>query len=83
MFHPLLDSHFCYWWVWLTVNDDACSPFPLDHKTDSIIQTTLRHEVGADVTVLTIAHRLQTIMDADKIVSFLSITTSHSEINVP
>ena len=83
MFHPPVDSHFCYRWVWLTVNDDNCSSFSLDHKTDSIIQTTLRHEVGADVTVLTIAHRLQTIMDADKIVSFLSITSSQSEINVP
>ena len=43
----------------------------LDHKTDSIIQSTLRNELGADVTVLTVAHRLQTIMDADKIVSHL------------
>ncbi|KAF9480291.1 multidrug resistance-associated ABC transporter [Pholiota conissans] len=38
-----------------------------DHKTDSIIQSSLRHELGTDVTVLTVAHRLQTIMDADKI----------------
>jgi len=41
----------------------------LDHKTDAIIQTTLRRELPSDVTVLTVAHRLQTIMDADKIVS--------------
>lgn len=40
----------------------------LDHKTDSIIQSSLRNELGSDVTILTIAHRLQTIMDADKIV---------------
>lgn len=40
----------------------------LDHKTDAIIQATLRNELGSDTTVLTIAHRLQTIMDADKIV---------------
>ncbi|KAF8803435.1 multidrug resistance-associated ABC transporter [Phlegmacium glaucopus] len=38
-----------------------------DHKTDSVIQSTLRNELGADVTILTVAHRLQTIMDADKI----------------
>lgn len=44
----------------------------VDHKTDSIIQSSLRNELGSDVTVLTVAHRLQTIMDADKIVSFLS-----------
>ncbi|KIK08096.1 hypothetical protein K443DRAFT_672979 [Laccaria amethystina LaAM-08-1] len=49
----------------LLILDEATSA--IDHKTDSIIQTTLRHEVGADVTVVTIAHRLQTIMDADKI----------------
>ncbi|KAF8966908.1 multidrug resistance-associated ABC transporter [Flammula alnicola] len=38
-----------------------------DHKTDSIIQSSLRHELPSDVTILTVAHRLQTIMDADKI----------------
>ncbi|KAI9059152.1 multidrug resistance-associated ABC transporter [Trametes sanguinea] len=38
-----------------------------DYDTDSIIQNTLREELGRDVTVLTVAHRLQSIMDADKI----------------
>ncbi|KAG6891081.1 hypothetical protein C0995_014171 [Termitomyces sp. Mi166 len=38
-----------------------------DYKTDSIIQTSLRKELRGDVTLITIAHRLQTIMDADKI----------------
>ncbi|KAF8182307.1 multidrug resistance-associated ABC transporter [Pholiota molesta] len=38
-----------------------------DYKTDAVIQTTLRHELDPDVTVLTVAHRLQTIMDADKV----------------
>ncbi|KAF8885695.1 multidrug resistance-associated ABC transporter [Gymnopilus junonius] len=38
-----------------------------DHKTDSVIQSSLRNELGSDVTILTVAHRLQTIMDADKI----------------
>ncbi|TFK34800.1 multidrug resistance-associated ABC transporter [Crucibulum laeve] len=38
-----------------------------DYKTDTIIQKTLRNELGSDVTVLTVAHRLQTIMDSDKI----------------
>ena len=41
----------------------------IDYETDSIIQTSLRTELGKDVTLLTVAHRLQTIMDADKIVS--------------
>ena len=40
-----------------------------DHETDAVIQNALRKEVGPDVTVLTIAHRLQTIADADRIVS--------------
>jgi ABC-type multidrug transport system fused ATPase/permease subunit len=40
-----------------------------DYKTDNVIQTTLRHQLDPDVTVITVAHRLQTIMDADKIVS--------------
>ncbi|TFK44019.1 multidrug resistance-associated ABC transporter [Crucibulum laeve] len=38
-----------------------------DYQTDAIIQKTLRNKLGTDVTVLTVAHRLQTIMDADKI----------------
>ena len=48
----------------------------LDYKTDSIIQTTLRHRMGSDVTIITVAHRLQTIMDADKIVCLCSLSSS-------
>lgn len=40
----------------------------VDYETDTIIQESLRQEVAKDVTLLTIAHRLQTIMDSDKIV---------------
>ena len=42
-----------------------------DYETDAIIQKSLRTELGKDVTLLTVAHRLQTIMDSDKIVSTL------------
>lgn len=42
---------------------------PLDYSTDTAIQKTLRTEFGSDTTLITIAHRLQTIMDYDKIVS--------------
>lgn len=42
-----------------------------DYATDSVIQESLRKELDKGVTLLTIAHRLQTIMDADKIVSHL------------
>ncbi|EIM92492.1 uncharacterized protein STEHIDRAFT_127305 [Stereum hirsutum FP-91666 SS1] len=38
-----------------------------DYETDSVIQSSLRHELKGDVTLITVAHRLQTIMDADKI----------------
>ncbi|KAJ7435253.1 multidrug resistance-associated ABC transporter [Mycena latifolia] len=40
---------------------------PLDCKTDSIIQDSLRQELPDDVSLIIVAHRLQTIMDADKI----------------
>ncbi|KAL1939047.1 hypothetical protein VTO73DRAFT_10307 [Trametes versicolor] len=49
----------------LLILDEATSA--IDYETDSIIQTSLRTELGKDVTLLTVAHRLQTIMDADKI----------------
>lgn len=45
--------------------DEATSA--IDYKTDSIIQSSLRTELGGDVTLITVAHRLQTIMDADRI----------------
>ncbi|KAF9014580.1 P-loop containing nucleoside triphosphate hydrolase protein [Hymenopellis radicata] len=48
----------------LLILDEATSA--IDYKTDTIIQQSLRNELGG-VTLLTIAHRLQTIMDFDKI----------------
>jgi hypothetical protein len=54
----------------------------LDHDTDAIIQNTLRKELGADVTVLTIAHRFQTIVDADSIVSVLLFYSNHGKTNL-
>lgn len=40
----------------------------IDYKTDAVIQSSIRHELKRDVTLIIVAHRLQTIMDADKIV---------------
>uniref|UniRef100_A0A0W0FN82 P-loop containing nucleoside triphosphate hydrolase protein n=1 Tax=Moniliophthora roreri TaxID=221103 RepID=A0A0W0FN82_MONRR len=49
----------------LLILDEATSA--IDYETDTVIQQSLRHELSGDVTVITIAHRLQTIMDADRI----------------
>ncbi|KAH9480752.1 ATP-binding cassette transporter abc4 [Psilocybe cubensis] len=49
----------------LLILDEATSA--IDYKTDEIIQNTLRTRLDAGVTVITVAHRLQTIIDADKI----------------
>ncbi|KAG8799885.1 hypothetical protein FRC16_004195 [Serendipita sp. 398] len=39
----------------------------IDHHTDSLIQNSIRNELK-DVTVITVAHRLKTIGDSDKII---------------
>ncbi|KAH7907307.1 P-loop containing nucleoside triphosphate hydrolase protein [Hygrophoropsis aurantiaca] len=48
----------------LLILDEATSA--IDYKTDTLIQSSLRSELR-DVTQIIVAHRLQTIMDADKI----------------
>ncbi|KAH9922615.1 uncharacterized protein B0H18DRAFT_1120791 [Fomitopsis serialis] len=49
----------------LLILDEATSA--IDYATDAVIQASLREELDKGVTLLTVAHRLQTIMDADKI----------------
>merc|ERR1719263_478033 len=51
----------------LIVLDEATAS--IDNETDGVLQAAIR-EVFADATVLTIAHRLHTIMDATSIMLF-------------
>lgn len=74
-------SDLCDWFVptsyWCPLRQ-TLTPSLADYETDSIIQTSLRTELGKDVTLLTVAHRLQTIMDADKIVRQTFLPPNHS-----
>ncbi|KAJ7868848.1 P-loop containing nucleoside triphosphate hydrolase protein, partial [Mycena leptocephala] len=38
-----------------------------DYERDAVIQTALRRELGKDITCITVAHRLNSVMQADKI----------------
>jgi len=47
----------------------------VDHNTDELIQNTIRKEF-ADCTILTVAHRLNTIMDSSRYsLEFFYLTT--------
>jgi ATP-binding cassette, subfamily C (CFTR/MRP), member 1 len=40
----------------------------VDVETDAMLQTTLRSSIFKDRTIITIAHRINTILDSDRIV---------------
>lgn len=40
----------------------------MDVETDALLQTTLRSPVFSNRTIITIAHRINTILDSDRIV---------------
>ncbi|KAJ7353080.1 multidrug resistance-associated ABC transporter [Mycena albidolilacea] len=49
----------------LVILDEATSA--IDYQIDAVIQNSLRTGLGSDVTTLIVAHRLQSVMDADRI----------------
>jgi len=49
----------------LLILDEATSA--IDYATDAVIQNSLRNELKEDTSVITVAHRLQTVMDSDRI----------------
>ncbi|KIJ48474.1 hypothetical protein M422DRAFT_247819 [Sphaerobolus stellatus SS14] len=63
--HLILSSRMGLVCSTILILDEATSA--IDYKTDAIIQESLRHELKKGVTVITVAHRLKTIMDADRI----------------
>ncbi|KIM77069.1 hypothetical protein PILCRDRAFT_825608 [Piloderma croceum F 1598] len=49
----------------LFILDEATAA--IDHNTDNIIQQAIHTELSKDTTVITVSHRLQTIMDSDRV----------------
>ena len=46
----------------------TCFQAAVDIETDALLQATLRSNMFKDRTIITIAHRINTILDSDRIV---------------
>lgn len=51
--------------AWLTEKQNQAA---VDIETDALLQATLRSSIFKDRTIITIAHRINTILDSDRIV---------------
>jgi ATP-binding cassette subfamily C (CFTR/MRP) protein 1 len=49
-------------------NCGKCSKAAVDVETDTLLQATLRSNIFSDRTIITIAHRINTILDSDRII---------------
>ena len=54
---------------------------PVSFRTDALIQETIR-SCFADCTILTIAHRLHTVMDSDRIMALSDGTVQVSSAKI-
>ena len=58
--------------------DEATSS--IDFKSDQLIQKTIKKNFNKNCTILTIAHRLQTIIDSDKILVLDNLKNNHDKL---
>jgi ATP-binding cassette, subfamily C (CFTR/MRP), member 1 len=56
------------WWPTFSLLTLRVTQAAVDVETDAMLQTTLRSDMFRHRTIITIAHRINTILDSDRIV---------------